>query len=279
MSPAPKSAVGSVELRSAYAISVESFVKDRALRLDCAGVPALLDADPKAAAAAPKIVFPDGRICTTGIAARDDLYWFDRDQGNADDGARGPAQEVLGVSGCCALFRVAAWRQVGGQDEAFHMYYEDVDWALRAHLSGHVTAFVPDAVATHEHAASTRSFGERRRYRLVQRNLLLCATANLSWRSVLSIWMGRFVAHGKALIKGPDHWSGVVSLLTAAAHTPSALCARRARRAAAILPDTDVFAFADGLTPFVDATAYRPDGSDAARRAAEARQAQARGRR
>ena len=245
-------------------------------------VAAIGAAGERCVAAAPKVLF-DGtgapHLDSCGLVVRPSGEAFSAGAGQPDIGQFDDDRTVLGPCMSAAVFRRDAFTTVGMLDERYFMYYEDVDWAVRAHLSGHVTAFVPEAVAAHEHAASTRSFGERRRYRLVQRNLLLCATANLSWRSVLSIWMGRFVAHGKALIKGPDHWSGVVSLLTAAAHTPSALCARRARRAAAILPDTDVFAFADGLTPFVDATAYRPDGSDAARRAAEARQAQARGRR
>lgn len=108
-----------------------------------------LDHAPRAAAAAPKIVFPDGRICTTGIAQRDDLYWVDRDGGAPDPGRPGEAEDVLGVSGCCALFRVAAWRAVGGEDEDFHMYYEDVDLALRLRAAGWTSLYVPRAVCEH----------------------------------------------------------------------------------------------------------------------------------
>lgn len=110
---------------------------------------AALDAAADAAAVAPKIVFPDGRICTTGIAQRDDLYWCDRGEGEADDGRGGPPQPVLGVSGCCALFRTAAWRQVGGQDEAFHMYYEDVDLALSLRRAGWQSLYAPAARCVH----------------------------------------------------------------------------------------------------------------------------------
>jgi len=109
-----------------------------------------LQHDPRAAAAAPKIRYPDGRLQTTGILQRDDLYWVDRDDGRADDGAAGPPQEVLGVSGCCALYRVAAWREVGGQDEAFHMYYEDVDLALALRAKGHRALYVPLATCVHK---------------------------------------------------------------------------------------------------------------------------------
>jgi len=245
-------------------------------------VAAIADGGERCVAAAPKVLF-DGteepHLDSCGLVIRPSGEAFSAGAGQPDIGQFDDDRTVLGPCMSAAVFRRDAFDTIGMLDERYFMYYEDVDWALRAHLSGHTTVFVPAALATHEHAASTRSFGEQRRYRLVQRNLLLCATANLSWPSVAAIWWGRFVAHGKALIKGPDHWSGVVSLVTAAVRVPSVWRARRARRAAATLPDSQAFAFADGLTPFVDAIAYRPDGSDAARLAAVARQAQARARR
>jgi GT2 family glycosyltransferase len=172
------------------------------------------------------------------------------------------------------VFRRDAFERVGMLDERYFMYYEDVDWALRSYLSGHTTVFVPDAVAHHEHAASTRSFGERRRFRMVQRNLLLCATANLSTRSMLQIWSGRLVAAAKALVKGPDRTSLLVALSTAGVRAPAALWARRQRRGRALLPDASAFAYAEGLTPFVDTHTYRPSDGAAATHAAQARRAQ-----
>ncbi|MBK8095802.1 MAG: glycosyltransferase family 2 protein [Planctomycetes bacterium] len=138
---------------------------------------AALRADPTAAAAAPKIVFPDGRLNTTGIAQRDDLYWVDRDLGAPDHGRAGPPEPVLGVSGCCALFSVAAWRQVGGEDEDFHMYYEDVDLALRLRAAGFRSLYVPAAVCEHVGHGSIRKastwkdeLGERNRLLVLARH-------------------------------------------------------------------------------------------------------------
>ena len=138
---------------------------------------AALDRAPRAAAAAPAIVYPDGRVCTTGISQREDLYWVDRDQGRpGHDLPAGPAQDVLGVSGCCALYRVAAWRQVGGQDEAFHMYYEDVDLALALRAAGFGSLFVPSARCVHvghgsisKAPTSKDALGERNRLLILAR--------------------------------------------------------------------------------------------------------------
>ncbi len=151
---------------------------DATLRPGCLrALVAALDADPKAAAAAPKIVYPDGRLFTTGIEQRSDLYWVDRDQGRPDPGGGGAAQEVLGVSGCCALFRVAAWRAVGGQDEDFHMYYEDVEFALRLSAAGWRSLYVPSAVCEHVGHGSIKKattwkdeLGERNRLLVIARH-------------------------------------------------------------------------------------------------------------
>jgi GT2 family glycosyltransferase len=139
-------------------------------------VRALVDR-PDAAAAAPKIVYPDGRICTTGIEQRDDLYWVDRDGAKVDEQVTSPPTEVLGVSGCCALYRVAAWLDVGGQDEAFHMYYEDVDLALALRRAGNTALYVSAARCTHVGHGSIRKaakwkdeLGERNRLLVLARH-------------------------------------------------------------------------------------------------------------
>ncbi len=126
-------------------------------RVDADCIRTLLDAlhaDATLAAVGPKVVFPDGRVNSTGIEQRSDLYWIDRDEGVADaalaaDRRAGNPQDVFGISGCCVLFRKSAWSAVGGQDTAFHMYYEDVDLSLRLKAAGHGLRYVPEARVVH----------------------------------------------------------------------------------------------------------------------------------
>jgi GT2 family glycosyltransferase len=51
--------------------------------------------------------------------------------------------------------RREAWDQVGGFDEGFFMYAEDMDWCWRAQQAGWKVYYVPDAVIVHRIGRST----------------------------------------------------------------------------------------------------------------------------
>lgn len=53
------------------------------------------------------------------------------------------------VSGCAWLVRADAARAVGPLDEAYFMYYEDVDWCRRLHDAGWQVLHVPEVVWRH----------------------------------------------------------------------------------------------------------------------------------
>ena len=71
----------------------------------------------------------------------------------------GPAyrqeRPVLAVSGAASLIRREVFRRIGGFEEAFFAYLEDVDFCLRAQLAGFQARYVPEAVAWHEGSATT----------------------------------------------------------------------------------------------------------------------------
>ncbi len=58
-------------------------------------------------------------------------------------------QIVLGVSGAVLLISTELYRQSGGLDERFFMYYEDVDLCYQACLTGYQNFYIPHAVVTH----------------------------------------------------------------------------------------------------------------------------------
>jgi GT2 family glycosyltransferase len=56
---------------------------------------------------------------------------------------------VIGPCAAAALYRRDALVEVGGFDEAFFCFFEDVDLCLRLRLTGHRYAYVPEAVVLH----------------------------------------------------------------------------------------------------------------------------------
>jgi N-acetylglucosaminyl-diphospho-decaprenol L-rhamnosyltransferase len=58
------------------------------------------------------------------------------------------------VSGACVLLRRTALEAIGGLDDGFFMYCEDIDLCRRLRDAGYELRFVPDAVVTHEGGAS-----------------------------------------------------------------------------------------------------------------------------
>lgn len=64
------------------------------------------------------------------------------------------------LSGACILVRRTAFEQVGGFDESFFMYFEDVDLGERLLEAGYRNRYEPGAEVTHSGAHSTeRSIG------------------------------------------------------------------------------------------------------------------------
>jgi hypothetical protein len=58
------------------------------------------------------------------------------------------------VSGAALCCRRSTWEEIGGFDEKFFLYYEDVDLCLRASHVGWEVWHVPDAVVQHQSGAS-----------------------------------------------------------------------------------------------------------------------------
>ena len=79
--------------------------------------------------------------------------------------------EVEVISGCFWVARRAAVERVGGLDERFFFYAEDVDWCKRFRNSGWKVAFVPGATATHFGGASSSNAPLRYSIEMLRANL------------------------------------------------------------------------------------------------------------
>ncbi len=70
-------------------------------------------------------------------------------------------REAGWLSGACVLVRRAAFDSVGGFDDEFFMYFEDVDLGYRLGQRGWRNVFVPTATVEHEGGHSTRDHSAR----------------------------------------------------------------------------------------------------------------------
>lgn len=59
------------------------------------------------------------------------------------------------LSGACLLVRRSVFERIGGFDDAFFMYFEDVDLGRRIGAAGFLRRYVPSAIVTHVGAHST----------------------------------------------------------------------------------------------------------------------------
>lgn len=54
--------------------------------------------------------------------------------------------------GSCLMIRASFFRSVGGFDERFFMYFEDIDLCRRAWRNGYRVVYIPNATVIHDHA-------------------------------------------------------------------------------------------------------------------------------
>jgi GT2 family glycosyltransferase len=108
-----------------------------------------MESDSRLGMCASKMLFPDGRINSTGICiSRSGAAW-DRGIFEQDSGQFDTEQEVFGPCAGAALYRRAMLDEIGLFDEDFFIFMEDVDLAFRARLAGWKCIYIPTARVIH----------------------------------------------------------------------------------------------------------------------------------
>lgn len=70
---------------------------------------------------------------------------------------RDSVREVGVITGCFLLAPLGIWNELGGLDERYFMYGEDVDFAMRAKAAGYRPVICPDATLVHEVGMSSET--------------------------------------------------------------------------------------------------------------------------
>ena len=134
---------------------------------------------------ASKMLYPDGRINSTGTCiSRSGAAW-DRGMSEPDHGQYNQPGEVFGACAGAALYRKEMLDEIGLFDEDFFMYLEDVDLSFRARHAGWRCMFVPDAVAYHHHGG-TSGVGSDTAVYYGNRNIVWVAFKNFPRKLLLS---------------------------------------------------------------------------------------------
>ncbi|MFN3648434.1 MAG: glycosyltransferase family 2 protein [Armatimonadota bacterium] len=140
------------------------------------------DAHPEAGLIGPKLLNPDGTLqysCRrfptlgAGMFRHTPLEWLSpRNRYTADylmrDWDHNEPRDVDWLSGACLMARRELIDRIGGLDEGYFMYFEDVDWSMRARQAGWSVRYVPEPVVIHEVG---RSSDRRPKRMIVQHHL------------------------------------------------------------------------------------------------------------
>lgn len=94
------------------------------------------------------------RIYSAGQALTKDGRALEMGAGEPQQSEHLHTREVFGVCGAAALLKKEMFAELGGYDERYFAFYEDVDLNVRARISGWRFAYVPEAVIWHVGNAS-----------------------------------------------------------------------------------------------------------------------------
>jgi GT2 family glycosyltransferase len=150
-----------------------------------AALAAALAADPGLGGVQPRILQMEGgnvgdpdaaRLYSAGMALTSDGRAFEAGAGEAQSERWMHGREIFGVCGAACLMRRELFTELGGYDESYVSFYEDVDLNVRARIAVKRFAYVPEAVVWHAGNASWQVGFERpgaENARLVARNRIV----------------------------------------------------------------------------------------------------------
>ena len=99
--------------------------------------------------------------------------------GEVDRGEWDVARDVLFGTGAAMFVRASVFDELGGFDEKYFMFYEDVDLGWRLNLLGYRYRYEPASLAFHKHHASMSKFDDYHELYLLERNALYTLYKNL----------------------------------------------------------------------------------------------------
>lgn len=141
---------------------------------------AALDADAAIGAVASRVLDESGESIDFIDAG---LTWFGKGYkpfvGETAGTLGAVEKDVLFGTGAAMFVRGTVFAQLGGFDERFFMFYEDVDLGWRLNLIGSRFRYVPASIAFHRHHGSAGRYASYKEDYLLERNALFMLYKNL----------------------------------------------------------------------------------------------------
>ena len=154
---------------------------------------AALAADVRLGAVQPKLLLGGTEpplVNSVGVVADRYGACADIGHGERDDGRFDAQTPIEAFTGGAVLLRDRFLEEVGGFDERYFLYYEDVDLALRGAAHGWRYACVPSSTVVHAASASTAGLGTEVDYLRERNRLWTC----LRFRDPATIGRGYWLA-------------------------------------------------------------------------------------
>jgi GT2 family glycosyltransferase len=151
-----------------------------------------LDGNPRVGSVASRMLtfFDPARIDSAGVQFG--LYASQIGEGARDGAWFDEPREVFAACAGAAAYRREALDQVGGLDERYFAYFEDVDLGARLQLAGWRCMYAPDAVIRHHGSATSNRIPGRKFYLLMRNSLILffqyAPRRRLVWAPAVLLW-------------------------------------------------------------------------------------------
>lgn len=119
------------------------------------------------------------------------------------------------VSGCFAMFRSSALREVGLLDEQFFAYMEDVDLNVRIKNAGHKLAYIPEAYIYHKVSTTIKVDSPFYLYFNMRNRLIMLKKHNSTIELIAAIPYLSYY-YGRQLLRlavKHRYWSGIKAVL------------------------------------------------------------------
>lgn len=174
---------------------------------------AAIESDPQIGCVASKVLDWDGEKIDYVDSS---LTWFGmgykREAERVDNGEWDIPKNVLFPTGAATFIPRKLYEELGGFDERYFMFYEDVDLGWRINLAGYDVRYVPTSVAYHRHHVTMKKFGNFREAYFLERNALACLYKNLGpelLRTVFAPALALAIERSASQAEVPEGWGPV----------------------------------------------------------------------